>query len=164
MSYYNWEKILKNKTNEELVNFIKHNPYSDVNAKLEAIYLLEQRGIKKESISELYKMLLEELKLKQIEINKKTLKEEMTIYSPYILFFSSIISLFQFAGSGNNIYLISFIGFITIGIINLFSIKSKIKSYKEERKKENQNIEKLITKINVTSSSFNKKTTDSYFG
>ena len=151
MTYYNWEEILKQKTDKELLKFVKSSNHIDSDAKLKAISELEKRKLDKKVITNLYTELENKWILKKDENNKKSFKENILPYSPYIILLTSPIFLFQFINSGDysfdNFHLISFLMFILAGIYNIYNSKRELRIIQEERDKENDNISKIVAKI-----------------
>ncbi len=145
------EKILGKKTDNELIELIKHNKFSSTDAKLEAISELERRDIKIDFKDKIYDNLIDIWENKRDEINTKSRNEEYLIYSPYLIFIFPPILLILFIGNEDyridNLFLIAFAAFTIMGVINIFACKRELKIIKEEREKENDKIDEVIDKI-----------------
>jgi hypothetical protein len=150
MAYYNWEDILKSKTNDELIEFCR-NDFIDTYGILNALDELERRRYDHDKFLQLGEELLNSrIKIKD-QIQRVTYKEQSLKYSPYVLYGLSLIFLLLFLASGhynlNSTYLFPFIFFGIGGSLNLYTSKWELKKIEKERNKKLEEISKIIDKI-----------------
>jgi len=157
MSVYNWEEIVKSKTEKELIDLIHSNFITELEAKLYALVELKSRSYDPEKLQYLLGDIKRELLASNQRLNKRTFKEYSILISPVGPMFLCLYSLASWIGSLKKyptpefLYIAIFCGVLTpiVFFISRFQMKRIDKKKSEQIEKNQKSIERLAEGSNI---------------
>lgn len=99
MTTYNWEEILKNKSDFELISFFHNDLINDHEAKYLAICEMESRNMQNENIESLKNNLIADCENRIKDLSKKSFSEYLIEINPYIIFAMAFYFLIVFVSN-----------------------------------------------------------------
>lgn len=154
MSSYNWKKILKDKTDDDLVLFFHNDLINDPEAKYLAICEIESRNIQNETLETLKKNLIIQCENHIKYLSKKSFREYLILINPYLILVMALYFALVFISnpefSFNNFRFVGLLFFGTGSVIAFVVSKLRIKFINKTKTKKIEINQRIINKLRTT--------------
>jgi len=150
---YNWEKIIKLKSDEEIISFLENHYYTEVESRFYALKELKSRKYDQEVILRHQNSLTNECSVQLNNLSKQSLRELLIAINPYIILMLSLYFLINLLikdinWSFNNIWFAGAIFFGVGGILDLIASKIRIKKINKRKQIKRNQLEIIISELN----------------